>query len=96
MSRLLFECDRPISPKKRTNGSNDVRAIILQNCRTRGCRMLDWNDLRYFLSVARKGSTLAAGRELRVSQTTVARRIAALEAGARLPDLRKAAGRLRR
>jgi len=41
--------------------------------------MLDWNDLRYFLAVARKGSTLAAGRELRVSQTTVARRIAALE-----------------
>jgi DNA-binding transcriptional LysR family regulator len=41
--------------------------------------MLDWNDLRYFLAVARKGSTLAAGRELRVSQTTVARRVAAIE-----------------
>lgn len=41
--------------------------------------MLDWNDLRYFLSVAERGSTLAAGRALQVSQTTVARRIAALE-----------------
>ena len=41
--------------------------------------MLDWNDLRYFLAVAQEGSTLAAGRALRVSQTTVARRIAALE-----------------
>ncbi len=41
--------------------------------------MLDWNDLRYFIAVARGGSTLAAGRALRVSQTTVARRIAALE-----------------
>ena len=41
--------------------------------------MLDWNDLRYFLAVARGGSTLAAGRDLRVSQTTVARRIGALE-----------------
>src|SRR4029453_2500624 len=41
--------------------------------------MLDWNDIRYFLSVADEGSTLAAGRALRVSQTTVARRIAALE-----------------
>ena len=41
--------------------------------------MLDWNDLRYFLAVADHGSTLAAGRVLRVSQTTVARRIAALE-----------------
>jgi DNA-binding transcriptional LysR family regulator len=41
--------------------------------------MLDWNDLRYFLAVARDGSTLAAARAMRVSQTTVARRIAALE-----------------
>ncbi|TFI58951.1 LysR family transcriptional regulator [Sphingomonas parva] len=41
--------------------------------------MLDWNDLRHFLAVAATGSTLAAGRALRVSQTTVARRIAALE-----------------
>jgi len=41
--------------------------------------VFDWNDLRYFLSVARTGSTLAAGRALRVSQTTVARRVAALE-----------------
>lgn len=41
--------------------------------------MFDWNDLRYFLAVARTGSTLAAGRTLRVSQTTVARRVTALE-----------------
>jgi DNA-binding transcriptional LysR family regulator len=41
--------------------------------------MLDWNDLRHFLAVARTGSTLAAGRALRVSQTTAARRVAALE-----------------
>lgn len=47
--------------------------------------MLDWNDLRYFLAVADHGSTLAAGRALRVSQTTVARRIAALEEALGLP-----------
>jgi len=41
--------------------------------------MLDWNDLRHFLAVARTGSTLAAGKSLRVSQTTAARRVAALE-----------------
>ena len=40
---------------------------------------MDWNDLRYFVSVAEQGSTLKAGRVLGVSQTTVARRIAALE-----------------
>jgi DNA-binding transcriptional LysR family regulator len=41
--------------------------------------MYDWNDLRYFLAVARTGSTLAASRALKVNQTTVARRIGALE-----------------
>lgn len=41
--------------------------------------MTDWNDLRYLLAVADHGSTLSAGKALRVSQTTVARRIAALE-----------------
>lgn len=47
-------------------------------------QMLDWNDLKYFLAVARGGSTLAASRALRVSQTTVARRIAALEEAVKL------------
>jgi DNA-binding transcriptional LysR family regulator len=51
--------------------------------------MLDWNDLRYFLSVADHGSTLAAGRAMRVSQTTVARRIAALEDALGLPLFEK-------
>ncbi len=41
--------------------------------------MLDWNDLRYFLAVARSGSTLAAARSLKVAQATVSRRITALE-----------------
>ena len=40
---------------------------------------MDWNDLRYFLAVAEQGSTLAAARAMRVSQTTVARRITALD-----------------
>lgn len=47
--------------------------------------MLDWNDLRYFLAVAREGSTLAAAKRLRTSQTTVARRVAALEAALGIP-----------
>lgn len=42
--------------------------------------MYDWNDLRCFLAVTREGSTLAGAKMLRTSQTTVARRIAALEA----------------
>src|SRR6185503_2645714 len=73
-----------------------VRAMILQNCRTGtllmalgSATMLDWNDLRFFLAVARAGSTLAAARSLRTSQTTVARRIAALERAIGVPVFEK-------
>lgn len=41
--------------------------------------MFDWNDLRYFLAVARYGRLVDAGRRLGVDHTTVARRITALE-----------------
>lgn len=41
--------------------------------------MLDWNDYKYFLAVVRSGTTLGASRLLQVSQSTVSRRIAALE-----------------
>lgn len=41
--------------------------------------MVDWDDLRFFLAVARCGSTIAAGRMRGVNPTTVSRRIAQLE-----------------
>lgn len=41
--------------------------------------MFDWNDLRYFLAVARAGSTLGGANALKLSQSTAARRVAALE-----------------
>ena len=41
--------------------------------------MFDWNDLRYFLAVARHGSTIAAGKALGLSQSTVHRRLGELE-----------------
>jgi DNA-binding transcriptional LysR family regulator len=41
--------------------------------------MFDWNDLRFLLATARHGSTLKASAALGVNQTTVARRIKALE-----------------
>lgn len=44
----------------------------------------DWNDLKAFLAVARGGSTLAASKALSVNQTTVARRIEALESDLKL------------
>ncbi len=49
---------------------------------------LDWDDLRVFLAVARSPTLSAAARKLGVNQTTVTRRLEALEArlGARLFD----------
>jgi len=41
--------------------------------------MFDWNDLRHFLAIARHGSTIAAAKSLRLSQSTVHRRLVELE-----------------
>lgn len=41
--------------------------------------MFDWNDLKYLLAVARHGSTIAAGKALGLSQSTVLRRLNELE-----------------
>ena len=43
------------------------------------CTMIDWDDVRYFLAVARGGSVRAAAVRLGVNHSTVLRRIAQLE-----------------
>lgn len=49
---------------------------------------MNWDDLRFFLALAREGTVSGAGRTLAVKHTTVARRISALEdqLGSRLFD----------
>ena len=42
--------------------------------------MLDWDDLRFFLALARHGTLSAAAKVLHVSQSTVGRRLSSLEA----------------
>lgn len=42
-------------------------------------RALQWDDIRYFLELARTGSLSGAARRLRVEHSTVARRVEALE-----------------
>lgn len=41
---------------------------------------MDWNDLRFFVELARRGSLSATARQLKADHSTVARRIASLEA----------------
>lgn len=50
--------------------------------------MLDWDNLRLFLTIARESSLVAAAKKLAMDQTTVSRRLSALEEGlgARLFD----------
>lgn len=56
---------------------------------------LDWDDLRYFLAIARHGRLAAAARALGVEHTTVGRRLNALEAAIGVPLFhRTAAGHL--
>jgi DNA-binding transcriptional LysR family regulator len=56
----------------------------------------DWGDLRPFLAVARGGSTLPAAKAIGASQSTVTRRLAALEAalGLKLFERTQAGSRL--
>jgi DNA-binding transcriptional LysR family regulator len=41
--------------------------------------MKEWDDIRFFLAVARKGSVTGAGAQLGVNHSTVSRRLSALE-----------------
>jgi DNA-binding transcriptional LysR family regulator len=41
---------------------------------------MDWEDLRFFMAIAKAGSLSGAARALEVNQATVSRRLAALEA----------------
>jgi molybdate transport repressor ModE-like protein len=43
--------------------------------------VINWNDLRHFLAIAREGSIGAAARSLKVNQSTTQRRLLALEKG---------------
>jgi hypothetical protein len=41
--------------------------------------MLDWDDLRFFLAIARYRTLGTAARHLQVTQSTVSRRLASLQ-----------------
>ena len=56
--------------------------------------MLDWNDLRFAHAVAQSGSLTKAAQALGVHQTTVGRRLAALEEALGFPLFTRSAGGL--
>lgn len=64
--------------------NSHLRTPEVQRCTA----VLDWDDLRFVLAVARAGSLSGAARALRVEHTTVGRRLSSIEQalGARLFD----------
>ena len=59
----------------------EIREALCQNTNMDDASMsaFDWNDLRFFLAVARAGRLTVAARQLEADHTTVSRRISALE-----------------
>src|SRR6202045_4772461 len=53
------------------------------------CTMIDWDDVRYFLAVARGGSVRAAAERLGGNPSTIIRRTAQLEARLGAPIFEK-------
>ncbi len=53
--------------------------------------MLDWDDLRFFLAVARHRTLAGAARQLHVTQSTVSLRLASLQEGMGVRLLQRAA-----
>jgi len=66
----------------------NAHTVVSSENRREAMAELNWDDLRFFLAVARERRVSAAGRTLGVRHTTVARRIDALEGhlGTRLFD----------
>lgn len=64
------------------------RAFTVQNSTEKTRDTLSWDDVRYFLELARRGKLTVAARVLGVEHSTVARRVGTLEAtlGLRLFD----------
>lgn len=60
-------------------GRNKIRYLCSMTVQK--CTDLDWEDVRFFLALARHASLSAAARALSVNHATVARRIRSLETG---------------
>nr|WP_296414078.1 LysR family transcriptional regulator [Zoogloea sp.] len=55
--------------------------------------MMNWDDLRFLVVIGREGTLAAAARDLKVDQTTVARRLRALEESLGTPLFERSEGR---
>lgn len=61
-------------------GIAEIRRFLIEICMTDPLKPFDWNHVRAFLATAEHGTLSAAARRLRLTQPTLGRQIAALEA----------------
>jgi DNA-binding transcriptional LysR family regulator len=60
-------------------GDRRYRKGCTPHLQNRGGQLVNWEDLKAFLAIARDGNLSAAGRTMKVSQTTMGRRLALME-----------------
>jgi molybdate transport repressor ModE-like protein len=75
MQKSLYRGDIALTFQRARNGKGFKGCTRKVLDRT----MVDWDDIRYFLAVAREGSVRSAAESLGVNHTTVLRRVAQLE-----------------
>ena len=79
------ECGSPHIGGAKSNRLDDYacrdvrRGLCKVHPAVQDCTMIDWDDVRYFLAIARGGSVRAAAERLGVNHSTVLRRIAQFE-----------------
>src|SRR5258706_6040890 len=82
---LLHSCVNRVferrEPPAHHKASADLGNACLCMTTMQNCSMGEpsWDDFRFFLEIHRAGTLSLAGRRMRVNQTTVGRRLAALE-----------------
>ncbi len=77
---LEFCAHEGVHYSRRPAACTDLRAAILCRTTQMTTQPENWNDIKYFLAVARRKSLTAAAKHLSVNHSTVFRRITQLEA----------------
>src|SRR5215831_1089759 len=74
-----WRCAADVAIGVRADGRAAMHVRVDLDEMANGYSLLDWNDVRFFLAIARNRTIARAGRLLGVDQSTVGRRLSSLE-----------------
>src|SRR6185503_11962490 len=66
----------------RSLASGHAKLLKIANQSCDNAWVLDWDDFRFLLAISREGTLSGAARALKVDQSTVSRRLSAIESAA--------------